>query len=773
MESKKPKRDPVAPIEAPIVVAPLAAAALVAPLAAPLVAPLAAAALVAQAQAQAQAKKEAKINKSKGLLKKVGDFLKPTIQEIGAAVARFARFARAITIIQKPPNVDQINIPISSIGVAAVAPSLTITIRSYTFTLISKCVLFDRKYVNFDVYRIFNAGEVVEVADEVITIDNIIWKLKHRLTAYGSSSQVGSWRLCKLEAGNRLNKFDDYVQSTVLQWELARFICYWFYRYQLPWDNEPNVHRGQYYYPGRAGLTLGQADQMNLRINARNFIRNNLFCVRPLVVMPNPVPPLININQESLMYTLNPPPGYSAHTIHPVVGYEPDDLSAIPYVYVMDGSQYQYQTLPNHYVARTLRNNNITCKIVDRGLGSVDKYSVDNGICGLNIGPLPAPCPFTYWTPARGNCGNQIDEGIIKERLGEFSTALNAFYEIPRVNGRMVITELYRDCMIYKNFKQEATIFKVTLDPKEANILCIPPDLIEIPEPIAFYKQTVDIIFVNYSIKQYTSFPTVCLSPCYPLDPQPLVGVGQDPPFENILLEENLVFDRNAPEFDVQGYYVLTIIPTQVLLPDQLMPIPCEFNNITEIGLFQYYIKAGFYVCKPLDYRGQCILRSFPINYPDAEFVEDNPLEVPITTINMEYAYIGHRLNSEVPFKTLFGWTDAERSALSTYSEQIISSPATTVGTLIRQLTNAKSDTTKTDTLIRQINEQLNEPCRERLENKRPMAEGGHPTRKTNKNKKQNKNKLQTYKRRKYKGRKRITKKNRKKRRTRKIRSRS
>ena len=150
---------------------------------------------------------------------------------------------------------------------------------------------------------------------------------------------------------------------------------------------------------------------------------------------------------------------------------------------------------------------------------------------------------------------------------------------------------------------------------------------------------------------------------------------------------------------------MLTLIPTQVLRPQEV--IPCNFNNITEIGLFQYYIKAGFYVCKPLDYRGQCILRSFPINYPDEEFVED-PLVVPqiitITTINMEYAYIGHRLNSEVPFKTLFGWTDDERSALSTYSEQIISSPATTLGTLIRQMTNASSDVEKSDTLIRQLN---------------------------------------------------------------------
>ena len=252
---------PIAPIVAPIV-APLAAP-LVALVAAQVAAPLVSA-LVAQAQAQAQAKKEAKINKSKGLLKAVGDFLKPTVQEIGAAVSRFAR---AITIIQKPVYVDQINIPISSIGVAAVAPSLSITIWGYRFTLIRKCVLFDRKYVNFDVY------------------DNIHDNLIHQLTAYGSSSQVGSWRLCKLEAGNRLNKFDDYVQSTVLQWELARFICYWFYRYQLPWDDEPNVRAGQALDPRKTyiRLTAYQAQQMNLRINARNLIRNNLFFVRPLV----------------------------------------------------------------------------------------------------------------------------------------------------------------------------------------------------------------------------------------------------------------------------------------------------------------------------------------------------------------------------------------------------------------------------------------------------------------------------------------------------------
>ena len=734
----------------------------------PLVAPPVA---VAQTQEE-KAQKEIKINESKGLLKAVGDFLKPTVQEIGAAVSRFAR---AITIKRKPyanavndtapellPEDTNTPVPIQP-GVAAVAPSLSITIRGHRFTLINKCVLFDRKYVNFDVYRIFNAEEI-EAADDVVTvIGDIRWKLEHTLTAYGSSSQVGSWRLCKLEAGNRLNKFDDYVQSTVLQWELARFICYWFYRYQLPWDDEPEVHRGQYFYPKQPVLTLGQANQMNLRIKARNFIRNNLFCVRPLNVMPNPAPPLIHItnNPNFLNYTLLPPPGYSAHTIQPVVGYNPGDLSAIPYVYVMDGGQYQYQTLPMQYVARTQQHNDITCKIVDRGLGSVDKYS---DICVQNRGPLPAPCPFTYWTPARGNCGNQIDEGIIKERLGEFSTALNAFYEIRRNianRQQMVITELYRDCMIYKNFKQEATIFKVTLDPKEANILCIPPFLIEIPEPIAFYKQTVDIVFVNYSIKQYTSFPTVCLKPCYPLDPQPIVE------------EYPVGIDIDAPEFNVQGYYVLTIIPTQVLLPGQLMPIPCEFNNITEIGLFQYYIKAGFYVCKPLDYRGQCILRSFPINYPDAVFVGDPPEVPPITTINMEYAYIGHRLNSEEPFKTLFGWNDGEKNALSIYSEQIIISPETTGGTLRRQLTTASSDTEKSDTLIRQINEQLNEPCIERQGTKRPMAaaEGGHPTRKTIKNKNKNKiaNKLQTYKRRKYKGRKRITKKNHKKRRTKKI----
>jgi hypothetical protein len=305
--------------------------------------------------------------------------------------------------------------------------------------------------------------------------------------------------------------------------------------------------------------------------------------------------------------------------------------------------------------------------------------------------------------------------------------------------------------MVYKNFKQEATIFKVRLIPKPLNIFCIPPNQTPIPQnPVNFYKQSVDIIFVNFHIKQYTSFPTARLPPCYDPDPQPINN------------EEDLSLDN--PEFNVQGYYILSIIPTRVYIikfPTNIEE-DCNFNNITKIGLFQYYIKAGYYACKPLDYTGQCIIRSFPIN-PIARVVPQK--------INVEYAYIGHRLNGQEPFNRLFGFTPDEKIALSTYSEQIIRYPDN-IKKLTRSMTNVKSDIKKTNTLIAQVNSE----CDDNNDNdhndndhndKKQKTQGGK-LRKTNKNKKQYKNKLQTYKRKGKGKRERKTKKNYKKRRTRK-----
>jgi len=731
------------------------------------------------------AEKTSKIIESKGLLDKIGKFLKPTLQQLANIPQEIIdKFGRALTIIQKPQDSTQINIslpndpmpndPIPD-GSLATIP-LAIKIRRYIFKLISKCVLFDRRFVNFNVYRMVNEGEAELPTD--IVINDIRWKLIHELTAYASSSQVGSWRLCKNEAGNRLNKFDDYVQSTVIQWKLARFICYWFYRYQLPWDNEPEVHEGDVLNPEQPGLTQAQADQMNAPIIRRNRIRNNLFGIPQTPNECHTWDPTPRPNLQQPRGRISPPSDcYNHHTIPdpPLIPRE----AAIPYVYVMEGNIYQYLTLPMDYTARTQPDNNISDKIIGRGLGSTDK--------------LRAPCPFNYWK-TKGKCGDKDEENYILEELSGFSDALDGFYNIesnipyapprpnenspyinppePPPNTYMKITELYRDCMVYKNFKQEATVFKVRLIPKDNNNLCVPPNNTPIPlnpipaNPINFYKQSVDIVFVNFHIKQYTSFLTACLPPCYDPDPQPKQNQNPTKKSASGFITKKIQFDLARPEFNVQGYYVLTIIPTWVLKILNYFPItynvtPCNFDVTTEIGLFEYYIKAGYYACKPLDYTGQCLLRTFPINPRDRVIPQ---------TINIEYAYIGHRLNGQEPFKRLFDFTDAEIGALSTYSEQIIVSP-TTVGKLVRALTKARDDALN-KTQIEQVNSDCSENYDDENENEdnhsKMIKTQGGKLRKTNKNKKRHNSKLQTNKIKGKMNRKRITKKNRNKRKTKK-----
>jgi hypothetical protein len=162
------------------------------------------------------------------------------------------------------------------------------------------------------------------------------------------------------------------------------------------------------------------------------------------------------------------------------------------------------------------------------------------------------------------------------------------------------------------------------------------------------------------------------------------------------------------------------------------------------------YIKAGYYVCKPLDYKAQCREYSF-----DAA----NPL----TVINLEYFFTGTRYNPLWPFKTLFGYNDPDILALSKYSEAIIYSPTIETGGLKRQLTlppqqqNPKLRIIKNNFIAEDINcnAQTVEdcPCEREDQNKRSRTQGGR--KKTNKNRKQYKNKLQTYKRKKCKQTKR------------------
>lgn len=96
----------------------------------------------------------------------------------------------------------------------------------YLFYAVCKFVLFDRRYINYNVYRRGPDGR---------------WFFLYSLIAYTSSSQVGSWRLCLTEAGNRLAKFDDYTQSTALHPSICILMSQSFYNSRLPWAYENEV----------------------------------------------------------------------------------------------------------------------------------------------------------------------------------------------------------------------------------------------------------------------------------------------------------------------------------------------------------------------------------------------------------------------------------------------------------------------------------------------------------------------------------------------------
>jgi hypothetical protein len=110
-----------------------------------------------------------------------------------------------------PENIKRFGVVIEGIG-DKIPGTQTSGDKTYLFYMLSKFVLFDRRYINYNVYT---KPAVVAAADAA-------WEFQYSLVAYTSSSQVGSWRLCLTEAGNRLNKFDDYVQSTTLHYKICK-----------------------------------------------------------------------------------------------------------------------------------------------------------------------------------------------------------------------------------------------------------------------------------------------------------------------------------------------------------------------------------------------------------------------------------------------------------------------------------------------------------------------------------------------------------------------
>ena len=590
----------------------------------------------------------------------------PVVTELSSLMSqistKISELAKKVVIVTAP------DVP----ALATNNDPLSVIISGYTFTLVSKSVLHDRRYVNFDVFRNKEEREPI-----------------YELAAYTSSSQVGSWRLC-IRNGNNLDKFDDYVQSTLLHWKLSKLCCDNFYSNYLKWDDEN--HHGETKY--------------NITVAQRNFLRNNA-AVFGTVFRTKAV-----VHVDSAAVDAAVDSAAAAATVDAAAAATVDavDMSHVIYKIGLLG----YRQVSIEYYRRSNptnpANTYVTHQILGRGVGQLKDIEKNKQIgCNIrhrrneisiplhlrDVTPLlhgvpqlenhlaiPAPYPFNYWID-KGICGENSDEGIwtepdepntdepvepvepdkpvdnkftpesIKWHLKEFSELMKKAYDIEEKEGKMIITELYSDRMSYKNFVQSATIFNVKMNVKSSDVFD--------PAPV-----NINIIYAHYTIKQYDLQPNTQIIPMNPQHPHLYQDIEHLPEGYQIINtnELNLVIEQSRlpqeSKVDVQGFYIMSILPetklgTQNPGSDVSQGIPAGFP-VNEIGLYIQYIKGGHYVCKPLDYPSQC--------NPG----QDNQS----TIINEGYLFIGDRFNFLFPINTIYDFLDIPIKLLSDYKEQIL-----------------------------------------------------------------------------------------------------
>lgn len=428
-----------------------------------------------------------------------------------------------------PENIKRFGVVIEGIG-DKIPDTQTSGDKTYLFYMLSKFVLFDRRYINYNVYT---KPAVVAAADAA-------WEFQYSLVAYTSSSQVGSWRLCLTEAGNRLNKFDDYVQSTTLHYKICKKMAELYYEPYLLWADELENN-------------LAPGAEPPEEVRARNLARNT---------------------------------------------YQNNNGVAMPYdPFVMEGGTHQYFAYPKIY-KKTDPNLIMTNIILNRGI----------------------PDMFNFWTEARGKCGDDIffEDGILKN-VTIFSNLLNENYQ------PISHTFLYGDRMVYvtytnkKLFRSEAKVFLIRSKKRDDVILDLP--------------EYIDQICVFYTMKQWAS------------------NQWKNEGINYASTEKPVIFDRLS-DLDVAGSYV------------QSMPLP--YYIVNQLGLYLFYYKCGFYVCKPLEYSTQCrVLEYIRANR--------NPTLIPIEIIE-SYKFVGFRNSANYPFfcPELYNYNPDDIEAISHYYEHNI-----------------------------------------------------------------------------------------------------
>jgi hypothetical protein len=102
---------------------------------------------------------------------------------------------------------------------ATVSPTLSVDIDDYRFTLISRTI------GDGNVYMYDSRNGFLEDRNKVvIESEKIETREKQRFYAYTSVSELGIWRYCIANRTGHLQKFDNYIQATLLDIRLQSFI---------------------------------------------------------------------------------------------------------------------------------------------------------------------------------------------------------------------------------------------------------------------------------------------------------------------------------------------------------------------------------------------------------------------------------------------------------------------------------------------------------------------------------------------------------------------
>ena len=115
----------------------------------------------------------------------------------------------------------------------------SITIDKYIFTIIGKSINDNNpKYFNY-----YSSNMISETRNKLrIESESLSDKTKIRFNLYTSVSELFCWRLCfNTRSGSKIEKFDNYIQATIINFRLQKYIWEHFDEFPYIQKNESNI----------------------------------------------------------------------------------------------------------------------------------------------------------------------------------------------------------------------------------------------------------------------------------------------------------------------------------------------------------------------------------------------------------------------------------------------------------------------------------------------------------------------------------------------------